>query len=223
VTAAAVGPDIYVVGGYRRDGSTVSTVEVFQPSVGRWRAAPELPLAVNHAMAATVGGAVHLFGGHTATGRPSASAFRLDRDGWRRLADLPEGRVAGTAVAAAGKVYLAGGLSPDGLARAMLVYDPAGDRWSLAPGPPTPREHLGGAGAGDKVYTVGGRAAGRGNLDAVEVYDPATARWSVLPPLPTPRGGLAAATANGFVVAVGGEGATTFAEAEAFDLAPLKP
>jgi hypothetical protein len=219
VTAAAVGGDILLVGGFRGDGATLSTVEVFQPATGRWRRGPDLPVAVNHAMAATVDGAVHVFGGNTAEGKPSAAAFRLDGDGWRRLADLPEGRVAGTAVAVGGKVYLAGGLGPDGLARVMLVYDPAADRWSVAPGPPTPREHLGGAGADGRVYTVGGRAAGQGNFDAAEVFDPATSRWVSLPPLPTARGGLAAATANGFVVAVGGEGAATFEEAEAFDVA----
>jgi hypothetical protein len=122
-------------------------------------------------------------------------------------------------VAAGGKVYLAGGLGPGGLARAMLVYDPAADRWSVAPGPPTPREHLGGAAADGRVYTVGGRAAGQGNFDTAEMFDPATSRWSSLPPLPTARGGLAAAAAGGFVVAVGGEGAATFEEAEAFDVA----
>jgi non-specific serine/threonine protein kinase len=100
------------------------------------------------------------------------------------------------------------------------VYDAAGDRWSTAPGPPTPREHLGGAGFGGLVYTVGGRVAGLGgNLDAFEAYDPGTRRWTTLPALPTARGGLsAAATCNGLVVAVGGEEKTTFAEAEAYDV-----
>jgi N-acetylneuraminic acid mutarotase len=223
VTAAAVGPDVYVVGGYRRDGTTVATVQVYDTLRDRWRPGPDLPLAVNHAMATTVRGAVHLFGGYMANGRPSASAFRLDRDGWRRLADLPDGRAAGTAVATDDKVYLAGGIGSDGLARTMLVFDAAANRWSVAPGPPTPREHLGGAATDGKVYTIGGRVRGHGDLDAVEVFDPAAARWTVLPPLRTPRGGLAAtATANGFVVALGGEPSTerstTFAEVDALDV-----
>jgi hypothetical protein len=223
VTAAAVGADVYVVGGYRGDGTTVSTVQVYDTRGNRWRPGPDLPVAVNHAMAATVGGAVDVFGGYASDGRPSAAAFRLDRGGWRRLADMPAGRAAGTAVVAGGKVYVAGGIGPDGLARTMLVFDAAANRWSVAPGPPTPREHLGGAVADGKVYTVGGRVRGRGDLDAVEVFDPATARWSALAPLPTPRGGLGAtATANGFVVAIGGEPSsertTTFAEADALDV-----
>ena len=111
-------------------------------------------------MAATVVGAVHLFGGYLAGGDPSTAAFRLEPGGWRVLAPLPEGRAAGTAVPVGGSVYLAGGIGPDGLARQMLVYDATADRWSTAPGPPTPREHLGGAGLGGLVYTVGGRAGG---------------------------------------------------------------
>jgi len=46
-----------------------------------------------------------------------------------------------------GRVYVAGGIGPSGLAPEMLVYDLAADRWSTASGPPTPREHLGGLAA----------------------------------------------------------------------------
>jgi Kelch motif len=125
---------------------------------------------------------------------------------------------AGTAVAVGGRVYLAGGIGPGkDLATSMLVYDPAADRWTTAVGPPTKREHLGGAAAKGLVYTVGGRTSA-GNLSAVESFDPATGRWTSRPDLPTPRGGLAAAaTCTGAVVAVGGEAAKTFPEAELFD------
>jgi hypothetical protein len=223
VTAAVLGQDIYVVGGYRRDGGTVPTVEIYDTRAQRWRQGPALPLAVNHAMSATVDGEVHVFGGYSSDGKPSASAFRLDGGAWRRVPDLPSGRAAGTAVAIGGTVYLAGGVGPQGLASSMLVYDAAGQRWSLGPGPPTPREHLGGAGSAGKLSTVGGRVAGRGDLGAVEVFDPATSRWTALAPLRTPRGGLGAtATAGGLVVAAGGEPSanrtTTFAEADAFDV-----
>ncbi len=223
VTAAALGSDIYLIGGYQRDGTTVPTVQIYDTRARRWREGPSLPLAVNHAMATTVDGAVHVFGGYTSAHRPSASAFRLDGGTWRRLPDLPSGRAAGTAVALGHTVYIAGGIGPQGLATTMLVYDAATRHWSTGPGPPTPREHLGGAGFAGKVYTIGGRVAGQGDLGAVEAFDPATGRWTALAPLRTPRGGLGAtATANGLVVAVGGEPSTernsTFAEADAFDV-----
>jgi hypothetical protein len=221
VAAAAVGDDIVVVGGFLGSGFTVPTVEILDTKAGTWREGPDLPEPVNHAMATTVNGAVHVFGGSLATQTPTASAFRLDGEKWVRLASMPAGRTAGTAVAVGGTVYIAGGVGPGGLAEDMFVYDTAADRWSTAPGPPTRREHLGGAGFGGIVYTVGGRASGvAGILSAFEAYDPAKGTWSRLPDLPTPRGGLAAsATCNGLVVAVGGEAQATFPEAEAYNTA----
>jgi non-specific serine/threonine protein kinase len=223
VAAAAVDGRIHLVGGYRADGATVATVELFDTATGAWRPGPDLPLAVNHAMAATVAGAVHVFGGYTADGAPSRQAFRLDGGSWRRLADAPQGRAAGAAAAVGDRVYLAGGVGPDRrLATGTLVYDPAADRWGEAPGLPTPREHLGGAAAGGLLYTVGGRT-GRGNLATVEAYDPRRGTWTTLPDLPTARGGLAAAAScSGQVVAVGGEeltgpAAATFPQVEIYD------
>jgi non-specific serine/threonine protein kinase len=219
VAAAAAGDDIVVVGGFLGSGFTVPSVEILDTKAGTWREGPDLPEAVNHAMAATVNGAVHVFGGYLASQTPSASAFRLDGDRWVRLAPMPAGRAAGTAAAVDGTVYVAGGIGPGGLAEEMFVYDAAADRWSTAPGPPTRREHLGGAAFGGIFYTVGGRASGvAGILSAFEAYDPGKGEWSRLPDLPTPRGGLAAsATCNGLVVAVGGEARATFPEAEAFN------
>ena len=222
VAAAAAGPMIHVIGGFTADGATVATVESLDTRVGAWQAGPDLPVAVNHAMAATVDGSVHLFGGYLAGNVPSTAAFRLEPAGWRRLADLPTGLGAGTAVALGSTVYLAGGIATGGaLSDRTLVYDTAEDRWSTVAGLPTPREHLGGAGFGGRVYTVAGRTGGlSGNLTAVEVFDPGTGAWTALPDLPTRRGGLAAAaTCNGQVVAVGGEADQTFAEAEAYDIA----
>jgi non-specific serine/threonine protein kinase len=224
VVAALAGNRVHVVGGFRADGATVTTVEVFDLATGQWAPGPDLPVAVNHAMATAVNGIAYVFGGHLADNRQSTRGFRLDGDGWHAIADLPEGRAAGTAVALDATVYLAGGVSGGALARKMLVYDVTADHWSTADGPPTAREHLGGAGYGGRLYTVGGRTGGLDtNLGAFEAFDPRTGRWSRLPDLPTPRGGLAAtATCSGQVVAVGGEAAATFAQAEAYDVATGK-
>ncbi|GIH01998.1 hypothetical protein Rhe02_00650 [Rhizocola hellebori] len=220
VVAVVVGAQAYVMGGYRADGGTVTTVEIFDTASGRWGGGPALPIAVNHAMAAAVNGRVYLFGGYQSNGAPSSAAFVLEPSGWRAVAAMPQPRGAATAAVVGNTVYIAGGVGADGLAKQMLAYDATGDSWSTLPGPPTPREHLGGAAHGGLVYTVGGRLGGvDSNQDAFEVFDPSTGQWRKLPGLPTRRGGLsAAATANGWVVAVGGEAAQTFPEAEAFQV-----
>ena len=218
VAAAAVGDRVWVLGGYAADGATLATVEVYDTGADTWVRGPDLPVAVNHAMAATLDGVLYVAGGNDGT-RPSSQLARLDGDRWRTLAPLPQGRSAGGLAALAGRLYLVGGGVEGGLAADTQVYDPAADAWSSAPGPPTPREHLGAAASAGKLYVVGGRVGGVGhNLAAAEAFDPGSGRWSSVAELPTPRGGLAAtATAGGQVVAVGGEAAVTFSEAEAFD------
>jgi non-specific serine/threonine protein kinase len=218
VAAAAVGRRIWVLGGYGSDGTTLATAEVYDTATGSWSRGPDLPLAVNHAMAATLDGVLYVAGGNDRQG-PSTQVARLEGNGWRALAALPQGRSAGGLVALDGRLYLVGGVVDGGLAADTQVYDPGADRWSSAAGLPTPREHLGAAASGGRVYVVGGRVRGVGNnLAAAEVFDPGAGRWSAVADLPTARGGLAAtATAGGQVVAVGGEAAATFPEAEAFD------
>ena len=218
VAAAAVGRRIWVLGGYAPDGATLATAEVYDTATDTWSQGPDLPAAVNHAMAATLDGVLYVAGGNDGRG-PSDQVARLDGGRWRRLAPLPQGRQAGGLVALDGRLYLVGGVVDGGLASDTQVYDPAADRWSPAPGLPTPREHLGAAATGGRVYVVGGRRGGIGNnLAAAEAFDPAAGRWTAVAPMPTARGGLAAtATAGGKVVAVGGEAAATFPEAEALD------
>jgi N-acetylneuraminic acid mutarotase len=218
VAAAAVGDRIWVLGGYAPDGATLATVEVYDTGSDTWARGPDLPVAVNHAMAASLDGVLYVAGGNDGH-RPSTQLARLDGDRWRGLAPLPQGRSAGGLVALDGRLYLVGGVTEGGLAGDTQVYDPAADNWRAAPGLPTPREHLGAAASGGRLYVVGGRVGGVGNnLAAAEVFDPGSGRWTSVAELPTPRGGLAAtATAGGQVVAVGGEAAATFPQAESFD------
>jgi hypothetical protein len=134
---------------------------------------------------------------------------------------MPEVRAAAGAGTVEGRLYVAGGVGPEGLATSTLVFDPSLGEWSMVAGLPTPREHLGVASDGRRLYVVGGRTGGIGsNLDAAEAFDPTSAEWEVLPPVPTARGGSSAAAAAGLVVLAGGEEqGGTFDEVEAHDAA----
>jgi N-acetylneuraminic acid mutarotase len=220
VAAAVAGGRIYVAGGFGPPDNTVSVVEVYDITADTWETGPELPIAVNHAMAVAVGQTVYLLGGYLAVGGPSDQAFALSDGGWEALPPMPEPRAAGGAAVAGGRIYVVGGVGPDGVADNTMVFDPTSQRWTMSAGLERPREHMGVAGLGDRVYAVGGRAGSLAGFNDTEVYEPAADSWSSLPPLPTPRGGMAAtATSNGFVVAAGGEEVGgTFDEVEAFDI-----
>jgi N-acetylneuraminic acid mutarotase len=86
---------------------------------------------------------------------------------------------------------------------------------------PTPRNHIGAAFVGGKLFVAGGRNANSFTLDVLEAYDPVTQQWQTLRPMPTGRSGHAVAALRGCVYAIGGEGSNrpkgTFAENERYD------
>lgn len=171
-------------------------------------------------MVASARGRVYVVGGYAGPiGRVNAQsrAFALEGGAWRELPPMPEPRAAAGIAAIAGKLYVAGGVGAGGLAREMLVFTIATERWSHAPGP-TPREHLGVAALAGKLYAVGGRTAGLDtNVATVERFNRRTARWRALPALPQARGGTGATAVAGRIVSVGGEGPRgTFARVFSF-------
>ena len=56
VSAAALGSEIVVVGGYTSDGASSRRANAYSPDRDTWRRLPDLPVGVNHAMAVGVGG-----------------------------------------------------------------------------------------------------------------------------------------------------------------------
>ena len=71
-----------------------------------------------------------------------------------------------------------------------------------------------------KLFVIGGRWRGRGNLAVIEVYDPARDGWSRKADMPTPRGGHTAGALGGRIHVTGGEAfspSRTFAAHQVFD------
>ena len=207
VAAAVAEGRIYVIGGFTANGENSTRVEAYSPSTNTWSQEADLPASVDHAMAAGSRGRVYLAGGYGADRGQLTSLFAFTGDGWARLAPMPEGRAAGGAAIVNGKLYVVGGTTAGSprLARTMLVYDIAGNRWTTRRGP-TPREHLGVASLRGKVYAVGGRTAGFDtNMARVERFNPRTGRWSRVANVPSRRGGTGAAGTGRWIVSVGGE------------------
>jgi N-acetylneuraminic acid mutarotase len=222
VAAAALNGKIYVVGGFDGFGRTLPTVEAYEPATDTWQPGPSLPEGRHHAVAVSVGNSLYVIGGYSGLGfEPQATVFALDAQSalWREVAPLPAARGAMAGAAADGRIYVAAGVGPDGLANDLFVYDAAQDRWALQAPAPTKRDHLTAAALGGFFYLAGGREKSLSkNLSALEIYDPAANTWRAGPAMPTARGGVAGATIGGLFVVVGGEQPTgTYQEVEAFD------
>lgn len=159
----------------------------------------DLPISLDHAMAATLANRIYVFGGYV-FGRPSARVFSLGVNDarWIEHSPMPAPRAAGGAAALGDHIYIVGGVGENGdWIRGTWAYDTAG-RWSTDLDPlPTPRDHL-------AVGTYRGRvcaAGGNGATQKFECFDPAHNQWSWMPDLRKPViGGRAVEAAGWFWV-----------------------
>jgi N-acetylneuraminic acid mutarotase len=214
VAAALAGGQIYVVGGLTAEGQGSARVDAYTPAANSWRQVADLPLTVHHTMAAGYRGKLYVAGGYGPGHSRLTTLFSYSGGSWTRLAPMPEQRAAGGAAVVDGSLYVVGGTTSatigraaraNQLAKTMLVYDIARDRWTTLRGP-TPREHLGVTALGGRIYAVGGRTAGFDtNMRMVEAYNPRTRKWTRLPNVPGRRGGTGAAGLGRWVVSAGGE------------------
>jgi non-specific serine/threonine protein kinase len=206
VAAGLARGEIVVVGGFLASGGNTARADAYSIADDRWRRLPDLPVAVDHAVAASVNGRVYVLGGYGGDRVPMRTAYALANGSWRRIASLPDARAAAAAAVAGGRLFVLGGV--DGrrtLAQVAFALDLRTGRWSTIPGP-TPREHLAAAGLGTRVYALAGRRAGIDtNVGTFEAYDTRTRRWQRLRPVPSPRGGTGATALPGRIVSVGGE------------------
>lgn len=215
---------IFVVGGF----GGPSRVERYDPEADRWERAPDLPISVDHPMAAAVEGlqsadpqGAFVFGGY-AGGSATARSFRFDWDAsrWEEIAPMPGPRAAGAAVAIDSSIFIVGGADGGRLIAPTYEYNVRTRQWRTVAVIPTPRDHLAAVALERKVCAVGGRRLSMSlNLAAFECYDPTTDTWQRMPDAPTARGGVAAAVSDSRVYFVGGEQPSgTFREVEIFDL-----
>jgi N-acetylneuraminic acid mutarotase len=203
VGVALVGGRMFVAGGFRANGTTANTLEVYDVAANAWSMAAPMPTAVNHPGAAAVNGRLYILGGALASGASTAAVQEYDpaRNDWALRAAMPSARNAVVTGVHGGRIYVAGG-APGG--RELAAYDPASDRWETLPPMPTPRNHVAGGFVGDRLFAIGGRPPN--TLAVNEAFDALARTWSARAPLPTGRSGHAAAVVRGCLYVFGGEG-----------------
>ncbi|MGI0040246.1 MAG: Kelch repeat-containing protein, partial [Nitrososphaera sp.] len=233
IAGAALDGKIYIIGGFDRLGSAVSTVEVYDPEVDRWNASEPLPWPLHHAAAASYNDTLYVVGGYLEDNEPTDKllAYDPEMNEWQELAPMPTPRGALTANFVNGTLYAVGGVnssfsSPAAPLATNEAYDPETDSWAQKAPMPTPRQHLASAVVDDwLLYVIGGRIDSlSSNLDSNEMYDPQNDNWTKLEPMPPKRGGLAAASpVDDNIYVFGGESPTgTFGNNEAYNPASGK-
>lgn len=126
--------------------------------------------------------------------------------GWSEGPEAPFARLEMATAALDGRIWLAGGLTPDGgVTDELAVFDPATGEWTDGPSLPAPIHHAALASDGQRLFLIGGYRE-NGPTDEVHVLDPATGGWEPGPPLPEPRGAGAASHDGSRVVYAGGVG-----------------
>jgi len=180
-----------------------------------WQRRSAAPSTLFEAQGAVSGGKLYVFGGfYNSKIQATKNSYVYDpaRNGWRRVADMPE-KITHAGVAVVGStVWFAGGFIGDHYGTStnhVWRYHTDLNRWSKGPPLPAPR----GAGVlvrrGNAFHFLGGVVSRNGRyLDDKGdhwVLEFGTGRWRRLAPLPNQRNHLGGAVLNGKIYAIGGQ------------------
>ena len=188
--ASAVGDKIYVIGGATtppgsketavhaaRPHVSVGTVEEYDPPSNTWRQRSSMPTPRNHATAGAINGKIYVIGGRVGGAFITSGSSNVDvveeydpaTDAWGSArAKMPSARSAMASGDHAGRIYVTGGEGQNAQMmytfRALEVYDPASNSWTVLPSLPVSRHGLAGAVVGNRLHMVSGdvQSAGTG-------------------------------------------------------------
>lgn len=207
---AAIGNDVFVVGGYSARGQRLN--QMYDAARDRWTERAPLPAALNYPSAGAVGGKLYVFGGFAETfgvtpGLARGDGYRYDphADAWERVAPMPTWRAGFALIENRGSLYAIGGRGKLDV-NANERYNPGDDSWDTLEPLPGPRDQLAGATLRGEIHVTGGRAYELGGNSARhDIYDAGQDAWRAGTDLPKTRSGHAAAVLDGRLVLFGGE------------------
>jgi hypothetical protein len=204
VGIAAVGQDLYVVGGF-----TSSLLNIWKPSAqgfrynpvtNLWSEIPLMPTARGALAAVEYGGKLYAVGGFDGTAdSPAVEVFDPASGTWSAKANLPTPRNHHALALSRMRIFAIGGrLSRDPAENLSIVeaYDPLINQWTKVAPMPTARSGIASGMIGGQIYVVGGESP-RGTFRETEGYNPDSNKWTTFAPMPTKRHGLGGVVLNG--------------------------
>jgi len=149
--------------------------------LGAWRDAEPLPVGLEEAAGAEVGGVIYAFG---AGSGQSVALDVLQTSYATGRAPRPFAGGGHVAVAQGDKVYLFGGFDASAAGQ-VQIYDPTADSWSTGSAMPWNAGGCVAAEVDGMIYVGGGVAPGGGTVSNFASYDPQADSWTALAALPT--------------------------------------
>jgi N-acetylneuraminic acid mutarotase len=167
LVAAMVGGRTYVLGGY--DGSTLDPSVLETTDGSAFKSVASLPVPVRYPAVAVAGNAIYLFGGETASGRPTDAVQEIDLAAGtaRVVAHLPQPASHAAAVDLGGRIYVLGGTAGGSPTDRIIAFDPGTRALDAAGALPSPVSNAAAAVVGGSGYLIGGLGKGGTPLDSV--------------------------------------------------------
>ncbi len=188
----------------------LSTVEAYNSATDTWARRAKLPFVLQRTNGAVeINGKIYVSGGYKGYNNISEEFLMYDpgTNTWTRKQPMPRTTYDGVSAVIDDKLYVLTGCNqqeacfpyvfPD---VSFYRYDPALDRWTELPLPPSGRQRSGGVAGtiGKKFYVVGGGS------NVLEVYNPATNTWTTRSSMGSIRHGAAGAAVGGKLYVIAG-------------------
>ena len=186
-SCAAIGHNIYVIGGMIGNGERSTTGEIFNTIKKTWSKLPgEMSVPRDQHASVAVGDKIFVMGGYRCG--KNVEAYDTKKKKWSNMSSMKELRYGFGALVANDKIYAIGGKTEfkgENTGReyhrhlnTMEVYDPTNDEWTLA------KEKMRNRRYGNSVVQAASKIIVLGGCDeenfvkAVEAYDLKEERWS---------------------------------------------
>ncbi|POS74309.1 hypothetical protein DHEL01_v207302 [Diaporthe helianthi] len=229
-SVATVGTEFYIAGGItivpanRTSIPSLQHVQVYSTTTNTWRRAADMPMAINHANMAALGGKIYILGAIAGQGENwpvgNSWVYSPEDDAWADLPSMPAGTERGASAVGVWRdsIIVAGGLNYTNFFNGLQytvpwvsMYNTRTGEWDtdLPDLPDQGRDHCGGVVVNDTFYVVGGRVSGEKNVrGSVLAMDLAADDrvWVERAAMPTPRGSHSTGLVGGKIYTFGGEG-----------------
>lgn len=212
---AALGGQIYVVGGGVSSGST-NAFERYDPATDSWANLPTSSVSRSLTTFTAMNGKLWNLGGClgsdcSASGiTPLLQAYTPALGMWNTHQSMTTARNSFASASVGGLLYAIGGRGAcppcTGLS-SVEAYNEATNTWIARASLPATRHSMSAVAFNGNIYVVGGVMGTNTETNQIDVYDPATDSWSISPsPVPTIRQGAGVAASSTGIFVIGGFG-----------------